>query len=117
MAFQPVRSSEVPAFAIAEARAKSISPEISVLETGYDTDRELYCLRLTGPNGRHADVHLSRELLDDLRDNPASPTGKYTLELTAKLDEGLLEAIEVSGLISFGEEPLKFLLLKYVSEE
>jgi hypothetical protein len=117
MAFKTIQPSEVPAFTIVAARAKSISSEVLISETGYDFDRELYSFRLAGPSGRHADVNFSREFLDDLRDNPASPTGKYTLELTAKLDSTLLEAIEVSGLISFGEEPLKFLLLKFVAEE
>jgi hypothetical protein len=117
MAFKTIQPSEVPAFTIVAARAKSISAEVLISETGYDFDRELYSFRLAGPSGRHADVSFSREFLDDLRDNPASPTGKYTLELTAKLDSTLLEAIEVSGLISFGEEALKFLLLKFVAEE
>jgi hypothetical protein len=117
VAFNAIRSSDVPAFTIVEERAKSISSDISILESGYDFDRELYCFRLTGPSGRQADVHFSREFLDDLKDNPSSPTGKYTLELTAKLDAKLLEAIEVSGLISFGEQSLKFLLLKFVSDE
>jgi len=117
MAFKAVQPSEVPAFTIVEARARAISSDISISETGFDIDRELYSFRLVGPSGRHADVHFSRELLDDLRDNPASPTGKYTLELTAKLDAKVLEAIEVAGLISFGEEPLKFLLLKFAFEE
>ena len=117
MSFQAIRPSQVPAFAIVEARAKSISPDISISETGFDLDRELYSFRLAAPNGRQADVHFSRELLDDLKDNPSSPSGKYTLELTAKVDAKLLEAIEVSGLISFGEESLKFLLLKFVSKE
>jgi hypothetical protein len=117
LVFRTIQPSDVPAFTVVEARAKSISSEISVSEIGFDFDNEVYRLRFTGPNGRHADVDLSRELLDDLRDNPASPSGKYTLELTAELDAKLLEAIEVSGLISFGEESLKFLLLKFVSEE
>jgi hypothetical protein len=116
MAFKTIQPSEVPAFGNVEERAKSISPDISISETGYDFDRGLYCFRVAGPGGRNADVHFSREFLDDLRDNPASPTGKYTLELTAKLDAKLLEAIEISGLISFGEESLKFLLLKFLSD-
>jgi hypothetical protein len=117
MSVNRVQPSQVPAYGIVETRAKSISPEISISETGYDFDRGLYCFRLAVPSGRNADVHFSQQFLDDLRDNPASPSGKYTLELTAKLDGKLLEAIEASGLISFGEQALKFLLLKFVSEE
>jgi hypothetical protein len=117
MPFETIKPSLVPAFQIVEARVKSISSEVFISETGYDCDRELYSFRIAGPSGRHADVNFSRELLDDLRDNPASPSGNYTMELTARLDAKLLEAIEVSGLISFGAEPLKFLLLKFVSEE
>lgn len=117
MAFRAIEPLEVPAFNIVDGRIKSVSPEISISETGYDSDRSLYCLRLLGPSGRNADLYLSRELLEDLRDNPVTPTGKYTIELTAKLDAKILETIEASGLISFGEEALKFLLLRFISEE
>lgn len=117
MAFKVVQPADVPAFAIVEERIKSVSSEISISETAYDFDRMVYCFRLVGPSGRDADLHLSRELLDDLRDNPVSPAGKYTIELTAKLDSRILETIEASGLISFSEESLKFLLLRFVAEE
>jgi hypothetical protein len=117
MAFKAIESSNVPAFDIVRERIQAVSSQISISETAYDFDRTLYCFRILGPSGRHADLHLPRELLDDLRDNPASPTGKYTIELTARLDAKLLEAIEAAGLISLSEEPLKFQLLKFVAEE
>jgi len=117
MAFEVVRPSEVPAFDIVAGRINAVSPEISISDTAYDADRGLYCLRLLGPSGRNADLHLSREQLDDLADNPASPAGKYTMELMGNLDKALLEVIESSGMLSFGEEALKFSLLKFVAQE
>jgi hypothetical protein len=117
MGFKVVESSGVPAFDIVRERIESVSPQISISVTAYDFDRTVYCFRLLGFSGRQADVHLSHELLDDLRDNPANPTGKYTIELTAKLDAKLREAIEASGLIALGEEPLMFHLLKFIAEE
>ncbi len=117
MAFKSIQLSELPAFNIVDERVKAVSSEISISDTAYDSDGELYCLRLLGPSGRHADLHLSREFLDDLRDNPVGRSGKYTIELTATLNAKLLETIEASGLISFGEESLKFLLLRFVAEE
>ena len=69
MAFRAVQQSKVPAFDIADGRIKAVSAEISISETAYDFDRGLYCLRLLGPGGRHADLYLSREILEDLRDN------------------------------------------------
>jgi hypothetical protein len=117
MAFQAIESSKVPAFNIVDERLKAVSSEISISETAYDFDRRVYCLRLLGPSGRCADLYLSRQFLEDLRDNPVGPSGKYTIELTAKLNAQLLETIEAAGLISFGEEALKFLLLKFLAEE
>jgi hypothetical protein len=77
----------------------------------------LYCVRLLGLGGRETDVLLSRALLEDVRDNPTRPTSQYSVELTTKLNTALLEKIEAAGLISFGEETLKFLLFKFVADE
>ena len=117
MAFNAIQSSEVPAFNIVNERIKAVSSEISISDTAYDLDRLLYCVRLLGPSGRDADLHLSREFLDDLRDNQHGPNHRYTIELTAQLNARVLETIETFGLVSFGEESLKFLLLKFVAEE
>jgi len=66
VAFVSVRPSEVPAFDIVAERINAVSPEISISGTAYDSDCKLYCLRLLGPSSRNADLHLSREQLDDL---------------------------------------------------
>jgi len=62
-------------------------------------------------------VVLSRELVDDLRDNPSGATTKYTQALNDRLTVALLTAIERNGLVSYNESNLKFLLLRYINEE
>jgi hypothetical protein len=117
MSFNAIDRANVPAFVIVEMRVKSISPDVSISAVAYSFDRGEYRFRLTGQNGREADVDLSRGSLDDLRDNPASPNSKYTFELMSALNAKVLETIESSGLISFADEALKFLLLQFVVNE
>ena len=62
-------------------------------------------------------MRLSRELLDDIRDNRTSPGSRYTQELHAKLTDALREVIESNGLISFSEKALKYKLLQFIYNE
>jgi len=117
MAFRAHDPTQIPALDIIEARISAVSLDLSIGETAYDFDTGTYRLRLLAKNGRRADLDLSRELLEDLRDNPSGPKAKYTLELTSKLTARILEAIEGAGLIAFGDEALKYLLLSYVVTE
>jgi hypothetical protein len=117
MAFRAHDPTQIPALDIIEARISAVSLDLSIGETAYDFDTGTYRLRLLAKNGRRADLDLSRELLEDLRDNPSGPKAKYTLELTSKLTAKILEAIEGAGLIAFGDEALKYLLLSYVVTE
>jgi hypothetical protein len=107
----------VPALDIVEARITAISEDLSVDDIAYDFDAGSYRFRLLARNGRQANLDLSRELLEDLRDNPSGPKAKYTLEISSKLTAKILEAIESSGLIAFGDEALKYLLLRVVVSE
>jgi hypothetical protein len=117
MAFRSYDRTKVPALDIVEARIVAISADLSIDDIAYDFDTGTYRLRLLAKNGRLADLDLSRELLEDLRDNPSGPKAKYTLELTSKLTAKILEAIEGAGLIAFGDEALKYLLLRFVVTE
>ena len=117
MAFKSIAPDQIPAFAIVEARVKAISPDITIDRTGYDFDTTVYRFGLLGGHERTAEVDLSRDLLEDLRDNPHGPNSRYTLEITSKLSTKVREAIEAAGLLSFSDEALKYLLLQFVVNE
>jgi hypothetical protein len=116
MGAEQVRVEEVPAITIIRARLSEISEEIRVEEAGRDFDSGDYFIRLSSGD-RETVVRLSRELLDDLRDNPSAPTSKYSQALNERLTVALLAAIEHDGLVSYNESNLKFLLLKFIYEE
>src|SRR6266851_5659029 len=116
MATEHIRVEEVPAITIIRARVSQFSEEISVEEAGQDFDSGDYFIRL-GSGDRDTVVRLSRELLDDIRDNPTAPTSKYSQALNDRLTVALLAAIEHDGLVSYSESNLKFLLLKFIYEE
>lgn len=107
----------MPAFDTVRERLGAISTDILIATAAHDFDREMYRLTLQGPSGRTATVEFDHELLEDVRDNPDKPNAKYTIQITAKLDELLLGTIESCGLISFGEESLKYALMKFVAHE
>src|SRR6516164_7582085 len=107
---------QVPGIDVIQARLASIDPGLSVSEAGYDLDRMSYVLILSG-QGREGRVTLSRELLDDIRDNRTSVGSRYSQELHARLTEALREVIESSGLISFSEKALKYKLLQFIYKE
>jgi hypothetical protein len=104
MSTRQIDLKEVPGIEVIQARLASMDPGLSVSAAGYDFDRTSYVLSLSG-QGREGRVRLSRELLDDVRDNRTSPGTRYSQELHAKLTDALREVIESSGLISFRWQP------------
>jgi hypothetical protein len=116
MATEQIRVEEVPAIGVIRARLKQISEEIEVEAAGHDFDSGGYVIRVKSGD-REAVVTLSRELLDDLRDNPSGPSTAYSRTLNEQLTVALLEAIERNGLVSYNESNLKFLLVNYIYEE
>jgi len=113
MSAQQIDLKEVPGINVIQARLTSIDPGLSVLAAAYDFDRESYVLSLSRQD-REARVKLSRELLDDVRDNRTPPGSRYSQELHAKLTDALREVIESNGLISFSEKALKYKLLQFI---
>jgi hypothetical protein len=95
VAFRSHDGTKVSALDIVEARVAAVSADLLIDETAYDFDAGTYRLRLLAKNGRRADLDLSRELLEDLRDNPSGPKAKYTLELTSKLTAKFLRPSRV----------------------
>ena len=73
-------------------------------------------LELSG-QGREGRVKLSRDFLDDVRDNRTPPGSRYSQELHAKLTDALRQVIESNGLISFSEKALKYELLQFIYNE
>jgi len=116
MSAQQIDLKEVPGINVIQARLTSIDPGLSVLAAAYDFDRESYVLSLSRQD-REARVKLSRELLDDVRDNRTPPGSRYSQELHAKLTDALREVIESNGLISFSEKALKYKLLQFIYKE
>lgn len=116
MSSRQIDLKEVPGIEVIQARLYSIDPGLSVSAAGYDFDHTSYVLVLSG-QGREGRVRLSRELLDDLNDNPMSPGSRYSQELHAKLTDALREVIESNGLISFSERALKYKLLQFIYNE
>lgn len=116
MTAQQIDLKDVPGINVIQARLASIDPGLSVSDAGYDFDRMSYLLSLSG-QGREGRVRLSKELLDDVRDNRMPPGSRYTQELHAKLTDALREVIESNGLISFSEKALKYKLLQFIYQE
>jgi hypothetical protein len=115
MSFDQMRLKDVPAIQTIERKLKELSPLVEIDRAAYDPGNA-YALILKADD-RESRVTLSKELLDDIRDNPESPTSKYSLTLEDELSSALREAVESAGLLSYGEENLKFLLLRYLHEE
>jgi hypothetical protein len=111
-----MNAAQVPAIEIVQRRLSQIAETISIESADFDFDKEVYTLHLSAGE-REGKVSLPRELLDDLRDNPDSPSTKYSRVLDDKLTSALLEVTEQRGLIAFNESTLKFLLLKHVHQE
>ena len=107
---------EVPGIDTVLSRLQAIDSGLAVAAAAYDFDRAAYILVITGQD-REARVTLSRELLDDVRDNSTPPGSHYSQELHARLTEALREVIESHGLISFSEKALKYKLLQFIYEE
>jgi len=107
---------EVPAIDVVMARLNCVDPGLTVIAAGYDFDRTDYVLVLSGQS-REVHVRLSREMLDDLRDDRTLPGSRYTQELHARLTNTLRPVIESNGLISFSEKALKYKLLQFIYEE
>src|ERR1700679_433861 len=101
MAFKGIAQDKVPAFQLVQSRIQAITSDVTTTDTGYDFDSATYRFVLKSNQGRSANLDLSREFLDDLRDNPSGPNSRYTFELTSKLNEKIREAVESSGLISY----------------
>jgi hypothetical protein len=117
MAFKGIAQDKVPAFQLVQSRIQAITSDVTTTDTGYDFDSATYRFVLKSNQGRSANLDLSREFLDDLRDNPSGPNSRYTFELTSKLNEKIREAVESSGLISYSDEALKYTLLRYIVKE
>jgi len=117
MAFKAIPPAKIPAFEVVLKRLELLYPEVSISETARDFDTEAYCLRLIGPTNRTADLVLSRELLEDLRDNPPPKDSKYSTELLGRLDSLIQKSVETRGLISFSEDALRLLLLWFLNSE
>jgi len=113
---EQIKTDDVPGIAVVLSKLQQIGGGIEVVAAGHNFDSGDYILRLKSGE-READVQLSRDLLDDLRDNPSGPTTKYSQLLNDRLTVALLEAIEQGGLLSYNESNLKFVLLKYIHEE
>lgn len=108
--------SDVPAIAAVRAKLRQIDPGIEIVAAGHSFDTGEYLLKLVS-QGREADVQLSGNLLNDLRDNRSGPTTEYSQTLNDQLTVTLLKVIEEGGLLSYSESNLKFLLLKFIHEE
>jgi diguanylate cyclase (GGDEF)-like protein len=117
MSFRAIARTEVPALKIVQDRLGAMFPLVQVDDTARNSETEAYCIRLAGPTGRQADLEVSRELLDDLRDNKQGPESKYTAELLAKIDAKIHNAVTGSRLSPYKDEDLKFLLLKFVAQQ
>src|ERR1700674_1720054 len=113
---EQIRVDEVPAISFIRSKLQQIDTGIEVDSAGHDFDAGTYTLMLKSGD-REVTVTLSRELLDDLRDNPSGLTTKYSQALNERLTVALLEAVERNGLVSYNESNLKFLLLKFIYEE
>jgi len=112
MGSKPIDSAEVPAYGIVVSRLKLQWPTVSISETGSDFDTDIYSFRLLGPAGTSEDVHLGVNLLNDLKDNPASAEGSYTRHLVGDLDLQIRDAVISSRVVPLNEEVLRFLLLQ-----
>jgi len=117
MPFKPIPVDKLPAYESIQARLQAIDAGVDVGEVFYEFDKRHYRLMLTGANGRHGDVVFSGDFLDDVRDNPEGPRSKYSIDLATKLHAPLAEAIERNGLIAFGDDLLKYLLLQFIHSE
>ena len=113
---EQIRIDEVPAIGVIRIKLGQIDAGIEIVGAGHDFDTGGYTLSLRSGD-RETAVVLSRELVDDLRDNPSGATTKYTQALNDRLTVALLTAIERNGLVSYNESNLKFLLLRYINEE
>ena len=107
---------DVPAIELIRTKLQQIDAGITLDRAGHDFDSGV-CTVMLKSGEREAAVTFSRGLLDDLRDNPSSPTTKYSRTLNERVTMALLETIERNGLVSYNESNLKFLLLKFISEE
>jgi len=117
MSYKPIPIDHVPGSEAIAARLQSIDANVTVAEAFYEFDGRQFRIRMTAPNGRESDVVFSGDFLDDVRDNPEGPRSKYSIELTTKLHAPLLEGVERSGLIAYGDELLKYLLLQFIHTE
>ena len=115
MSSRQIDLKEVPGIEVVMSRLSSIDPGLTITAAGYDFDRTSYVLVLSR-QGREGRVTLSRELLDDLRDNRTPPSSRYSQELHARLTDSLRPVIESNGLISFSEKALKYKLLQFIYE-
>lgn len=116
MGAKEVDLTDVPAIGLIQARLTSIDPGLSISAAGYDLEAMTYTLVMQG-QGREGRARLSRELLEDIRDNKSSPSSRYTQELEAQLTDALRQVIEDKGLIAFSERALKYKLLRFIYEE
>jgi hypothetical protein len=115
MSYTEVDVASVPAIRVIEKKLKELSSDIQIDRAAYDPGNA-YALVLKAGE-RESRVVLSKELVDDVRDNPSSPTTSYTRVLDDRLVSPLREAVEKSGLVSYNEGSLKFLLLSHLHEE
>lgn len=113
MSAKEIDTKDVPGIEVVWARLAAIDSGLGLDRVGYDSEKMAYILVLTG-QGREGRATISRELLEDIRDNRTSPASRYTQELHAKLSDRLREVIESHGLISFSETALKFKLLQFI---
>ena len=112
MGSKPIDSAAVPAYGIVVPRLKLQWPTVWISKTGTDFDAGIYSFHLLGPAGTSVDVHLGVNILNDLKDNPASADGSYTRHLVGDTDLRIRDAVISSRIVSLNEEVLRFLLLQ-----
>lgn len=115
MSFGVISIALVSAIEAIVKKLRELSPDIQIDRAAYDPGNAYTLVLKSGD--REARLILSKELLDDIRDNPSSPTANYSRVLDDRLVSTLREAVEKGGLVSYNESSLKFLLLRYLYEE
>jgi hypothetical protein len=81
---QEIRIDEVLAIDVIRSKVGQIDTGIEIVAAGRDFDSGDYKLMLRSGD-RETAAALSRELLDDLMDNPCGPTAKYSQALNERL--------------------------------
>jgi hypothetical protein len=113
MSTREIDFKDVPGIDVVRSRLAAMDSGLNLDRVGYNPDTASYIFVIAG-QGREGRATLSRELLDDVRDNRTPVGSRYTQELYAKLTDRLREVIESNGLISFSDRALKYKLLQFI---